>query len=337
MKLFKAIFGIVVATLIFNGFANMPISAESSIANAAQGLQVSPTLVELNAARGNTYNLTLKVTNITKSDLVYDSSVNDFAAANESGTPQVIIDSKLPTTSSIITWVAMIPRFELRAQRVQVITAQIIIPDDAEPGGHYGVLRFSGQSPEVEGNGVGLSASAGVLLLVRVDGVITEKASLASFYTATPSDKQSWFFENSPINFVTRIQNEGNIHLKPVGSIELIDMFGGVVSTIPVNNDKSNVLPNSIRRFDDKLDKEWMFGRYTANLTMGYGTTGQAITNTITFWVIPYRAILVGLLVLSTIIFILTRLIKVYNRHIIEKAKNENPNKNKKHSKKKSR
>lgn len=335
MRLYKAIFGIAATILAFSGFVNIPVSAESSGVNAAQGIEISPALVELNAARGSTYNITLKVTNVTSSDLVYDPSVNDFDAANESGTPQVILDSKLPATSSIITWVTMIPQFELQPRQVKVITAQIIIPADAEPGGHYGVLRFSGQNPEVEGNGVGLSASVGVLLLVRVDGVITEKASLVSFYSAQ-NDKQNWFFEDGPITFVTRIQNEGNIHLKPVGSIELIDMFGGVVSTISVNSDKSNVLPNSIRRFEGKLDKKWMIGRYTANLAVGYGTTGQAITSTISFWVIPYKLILTGLFVLSTIIFILSRLIKVYNRHIIAKSKNETKTKKQKHKKEKS-
>jgi hypothetical protein len=111
-------------------------------------------------------------------------------------------------------------------------------------------------------------------------------------------------------------------------------MFGGLVTTIAVNSDQSNVLPNSIRRFDSQFNKSWMIGRYTADLTLAYGTTGQAITNTISFWVIPYRLILVILLILVTVIYILRRMIKVYNKRIIEKAKNEN--KNNKHSKGKS-
>jgi uncharacterized membrane protein YqiK len=75
------------------------------------------------------------------------------------------------------------------------------------------------------------------------------------------------------------------------------------------------------------VNKDWMFGEYTANLTMGYGSNGQAITSTINFWVIPYKIILAILLIVVTVIFILRRLIKVYNKRIIEKAKNENKNK----------
>jgi hypothetical protein len=153
---------------------------------------------------------------------------------------------------------------------------------------------------------------------------------VASFYTAN-SDKQTSFFEKSPISFVTRIKNEGNIHVKPVGSIEIRDTFGNLVKTLPINDDKSNVLPNSIRRFDSNFDGGWMIGRYTANLTLGYGTTGQAITATTSFWVIPYKLVLIAILVIATFVFVLSKLIKSYNRRIIAKAKNENSAKNKKH------
>jgi len=335
MRLSKIILSLV-AVIILGGFVVSSVNAQTIDANAAQGMQISPTLVELNAAKGKTYNIKLTVTNVTASDLVYTTSVDDFNAADETGSPHIILDSTLPPAASIKTWVNTDSGFSLTAHKSRVVTAQIIIPNNAEPGGHYGVLRFSGTAPEIKSTGVGLSASAGVLLLVRVDGLINEKADLASFYTsATQSGKETSFFENGPVSFIVRIKNEGNIHVKPVGNIEVTDMFGGVVANLPINKDKSNVLPKSIRRFDEaKVNKDWMIGRYTANLTMGYGSNGQAITNTITFWVIPYKIILVALLVLVTVIYILRRIIKVYNKRIIEKAKNENKNSKKTKGKK---
>ncbi len=326
MKFAKNIFRFVATLLLVVSTMVAPVGAQSSNANAAQGMQISPTLVELNAARGKSYSVKINVLNPTASDLLYSSSVVDFGApADESGSPVPLPDSKLPETASVRTWVSVVPDFTLKSKQSTDIIANILIPNNAEPGGHYGVLRFSGTAPEVETTGVGLSASAGVLILIKVDGAITEKASLTSFYTSsTQKGKQSSFFENGPISFILRIRNEGNIHVKPVGNIEVRDMFGGLVTNVSVNKDKSNILPNSIRRFDEaKLNKGWMIGRYTVNLTMGYGTKGQAITNTITFWVIPYKTILAAILIIATIVFILRRLTKAYNRRIIEKAKNE--------------
>jgi len=311
---------LVLALLAVGLLQSTIVSGQASSASAAQGIQISPALVELNALPGKTYTVTLNITNVTGLDLVYSSSVDDFNAKDESGSPQILLDSTLPETASIKTWVSSIDQFGLTTRQSKVITAQVSVPVDAEPGGHYGVIRFSGRAPEVTDTGVGLAASAGVLMLIRVDGDITENAQVSSFFTARNGD-QSSFFETSPITFVTRIQNQGNIHVKPVGSIEIRDMFGGLVKTLPVNDEKSNVLPDSIRRFEAVYDSQWMIGRYTANLTLGYGTTGQALTSTINFWVIPYKIILIALLVLVTIIFILRAVLRSYKKRIIAESK----------------
>lgn len=311
------------------------VQAQSADLNAAQGAQISPALVELNAEKGKTYTLKIKVTNVTLTKLVYSTSVNDFEAKDETGSPSVLLDGNLPPSASVVDWVSTASEFTLDTREAREITVAVTVPDDAEPGGHYGVVRFSGRAPELESSGVGLAASTGMLLLIRVSGDIAESASLASFYTANGGN-QTFFFETPPIEFITRIKNDGNIHVKPTGNIEVRDAFGNSVASIPVNDTKSNVLPGSIRRFEGEYKSDWMFGMYAADLTLGYGTTGQAITNTITFWVIPYKLLLVCLLVLVTLLFIASRLIRVYNKHIIAKAKNENNSKNKNAHKKKS-
>jgi hypothetical protein len=326
--------GLVLVASIVGSMFDIPVHAQAADPSAAQGLQISPASVELNAEKGKSYTITLTVTNVTLTKLLYTTSVNDFKAKDETGTPEILLDSTLPSTASIVDWVSTDSQFTLDSHASKKVTAQISIPNNAEPGGHYGVLRFSGRAPSLDQTGVGLSASAGALILIRVAGDITESANLASFYTANGGSQTS-FFETPPIDFVTRIKNDGNIHVKPTGNIAITDMFGNAVTTIPVNDIKSNVLPDSIRRFDSEYKSSWMIGLYTANLTLSYGTHGQAITNTITFWVIPYKLLLVCLLALATLVFIASRLIKVYNRHIIAKAKNENTTKNKKTAKKK--
>lgn len=322
-------------TLLASFMLVAPTHAQDASTSASKGIQISPALVELNASPGKTYNIKLNITNVTSSDLIYDSSVDDFGADGETGSPKILADGNLPATSSVKTWVSMPASFKLAGKASREVTARVSIPVDAEPGGHYGVLRFSSNSPDLDGNGVGLLASAGALMLVRVDGDINEKAELASYFTASADGKQKSVFESSPINFVVRIKNSGNIHVKPVGNIEIRDLFGGLVATLPINEkDKSNVLPDSIRKFDSaKYDKPWMFGKYTANLTLGYGTTGQAIVSSIDFWVIPYKAIIGGLLVIIIIVYVSLRLIKRYNRYIITKSKNAQKSKNHKRSK----
>ncbi|MEP6710431.1 MAG: hypothetical protein ABJA64_01805 [Candidatus Saccharibacteria bacterium] len=321
-------------TFILSAFGSGHIvSAESLNTSAAEGLQISPALVELNAERGKTYTLKLNVLNPTNSDLSYGSTAHDFTAKDETGSPKVLLDDSLPNGASVKSWLSTLPQFTLHGHESRQLNVSVVVPASAEPGGHYGVMSFAGKDPQLADTGVGVTASTGLLILIRVDGAISEKLSLATF-TSEREGKQHSFFESSPINFVSRLKNEGNIHVKPVGKIEIRDMFGGTVASLPVNDKAANVLPGSIRRFDSLLNKSWMIGHYTAELTLGYGTTGQAITNQISFWVIPYKPLLAGLLLLVTLVYVLRRLIKVYNRRIINKAKQTNANKTKKRKKK---
>lgn len=320
------------AALFLVPLSAVPANAQASNANAANGLQISPALVEINGEKGQSYTVQLNVTNVTGSDLTFDSAVNDFAAKDETGTPSVSLETDKPSTASIREWVGVVKSFSLKARESKKITATVDIPTDAEPGGHYGVIRFSGRAPEVEGTGVGLNASAGTLVLVRVAGAVDEKLNLITFQTSQ-NNKASGAFEYGPITFDVRFENKGNVHVKPVGQIDVRDMFGNKVETLTVNSDKGNVLPLSIRKFQSTLNRTWMFGRYTADLSVAYGTEGQALVQSISFWFIPYKVIIGGLIALFTLIFIFRSLIKRYNSYIINRASTNHGNKTKKHKK----
>lgn len=296
-----------------------PTTVHAQSANAADGMQISPVIAELNVDPGKTYIIPITITNVTGSDLTFNVIVNDFASKDETGTPSIDLDSLMPSTASIQSWVTPISPLNILARQPQTIEAELVVPSNAEPGGHYGVIRFSGRPTGIDTTGVSLSASAGTLVLVRVSGDVQESLDLLEFYTSQ-DDTQSSLFARGPIKFVTRFQNEGNVHVKPVGQIEVRDMFNNTVDTLAINETKGNILPDSIRRFDTVLEKEWMFGRYTADIAVSYGTAGQAIVRTIAFWVIPWRLIIGIVIAIATIVFILITVMKRYNKYIVNKA-----------------
>ena len=81
--------------------------------------------------------------------------------------------------------------------------------------------------------------------------------------------------------------------------------------------------PDSIRRFDVKLDKVSSFGKFTLEGNFGYGSSGQLITSKATFYVVPVPMIigaLVALVVLFLLLKYVPKMIKAYNRRIIRKA-----------------
>jgi hypothetical protein len=91
-----------------------------------------------------------------------------------------------------------------------------------------------------------------------------------------------------------------------------------------------NVLPQSIRRFEQPLDKsvignKKLFGHYTAKLNLTYGNNKKALVASVSFWVIPFRLIFIIALLLVGGFFLLRYLLKVYNRRIIERSRNSRP------------
>jgi hypothetical protein len=100
---------------------------------------------------------------------------------------------------------------------------------------------------------------------------------------------------------------------------------GKVLAEYEINNvsPPGNVLPNSIRLFSEPLTKVGSFGEYKLEGNFGYGSNGQLLSASTTFYVIPAWLIIAFIalvLLLAFLIFGLPRLIKAYNRRVLRKA-----------------
>lgn len=302
----------------------LPTQSASAIA-AGQALEIAPPVVNLSANPGQTITTQVSLRDISSSKLVVSNEINDFVASGEDGTPKILLDETEPNPYSMKTWIAPLAQFTLAPKQIQKINVVINVPANASPGGYYSVIRFTGTPPELNGTGVSLSASLGSLILLRVNGDAKEQLGIQEF-SANNGGKSSTLFESTPLNFVERIKNSGNIHEQPAGQVVITDMFGKTVAAVNVNLPPRNILPNSIRKFEQPLDSsvlgnKQLFGKYTAKLNLSYGANKQTVTSEITFWVIPYKLIGGAILLLVIGFFGLRALIKRYNRHIISKAK----------------
>ncbi len=320
LKRFVAALGV----LLMVASVGTPVAAAQQAAQQTpgQGLEISPPLIDLKTDPGKTLTVKINLRNITKATLVATPQVNDFVAQGEEGQPKLLLDQNAKEQSpySIKGWIAELPTLTLAPQELKTETIPINVPQNASPGGHYGVIRFTAAPPGLEGTGVSLSASIGSLVLIRVSGNIVEKASFAEFYASQNGQKKT-LFEYGPVTFVERIKNEGNVHFKPSGTIRVTGTFGGQVAVLTVNEKGGNVLPASIRRFEQTLNKKHLFGRYKAEANVEYN--GKNISQTITFWVIPYKLIAIILGVLLILVAGIRSGLKKYVRRAVKKAQNK--------------
>lgn len=306
----------------------LPLLASTRVhAESGQALSISPPLIDTTGDPGKTVNVAIKITNISGGDLLIKNQINDFGAKNETGEPNIIFDDNQTTSYSLRNWVSAPDPFVLSPNQTKSVNFVINVPPGAEPGGHYAVFRFTGKAPELEDSGVALSASIGSLVLLKVSGDIHEQAKLLDFYSSTPTFVKSAFFETGPVGFVERIENTGNLHVQPTGSIEIFDMFGKKVQTLQVNGDRNDpknqprsILPSSTRKFEQVMGKKWLLGLYSAKLKLTYGQNKLPLESSASFWVIPYKLILIALLLVLVIFFGGRWLIRRYNAHILKQA-----------------
>ncbi|MBI5071520.1 hypothetical protein HZB93_01310 [Candidatus Falkowbacteria bacterium] len=309
-------FGVSLAALIF-GLAPMSVSA----------LTVSPPVIEFDVRPGDSIVDVIKLYNETEEEKTLTGTVQSFKALNETGAPSFL--SVLESTD-LATWLKLDETtITLAPDERKDVLFNINIPEDAEPGGHFaGILWSEGGTPETGGTGVGITVKTGTLILVRVAGEINETGRVASF----TADRQSYNY--LPVNFAVRFENFGNVHVKPTGVVEIKNLIGRKVVSLPVNGDLSNVLPDSIRKFDLVWQKtevpagasEWQkerenfaWGKYTATLILNYGVDGQTTTASLVFWVFPWRVTLFYLAIALLVILLVIFGIKGYNKWLIKK------------------
>ena len=297
--------------------------------SAGQGLEISPPVIELSADPGQTVIASIRLRNVTKGQLIAKGKADDFGAGDsEEGQPKLLLNETGETRYSLKYWVQSVPDLLLAPQELKTNVIKIVVPKNAEPGGHFGVIRFTAVPPELEGTGVALSASIGALILLKVSGAIKENVTLAEFSTVhatkvngkDPVYKKTNFFEYGPIDFIVRAHNEGSVHEKLKGTIEVKDWAGKKVASVIVNDKGGNVLPGSIRRFAETLNNKQLFGHYSASLALTY-SSDKKLNASIGFWVIPWKLILIVVLILIVLFFLLKYGLRRYNKHIIAQAR----------------
>jgi len=281
-----------------------------------EGILVSPVIIDEIVAPGKTINLQLKVTSGEDQDLF--AYVVDFAPdPRERGTPTFVAgEGEKDKKYSLSSWVRISSDpFTFEANEKMVIPFQVVVPQNAEPGSHFGALILSTVSETSQDSGVSVSGEVGTLVLLRVKGNTKENGKLESF-----SKDKSWY-QSPPINFNTRFFNSGNVHLRPVGNIEIFSIFGKKVSNISVNENLGSVLPESYRQFDNVWDPNHsrfipIMGKFKARLLLTYAP-GKTAVSYLFFWVIPYKWLLVVLaifVIIALAVFYVSKNFKLAKR-----------------------
>jgi len=281
----KKLFLVGVLVMIF--FGPTKIFARDEMA-----IKISPIIFRCTLEKGQKKTDSISVSNPNNFSIQVMSEVEDFIMENEEGVPKFLPRSA--STGGLSSWISVsLEEFALAANETKDVTFTISVPKTGEPGGHYAAIFFKTRPPQDRsGTSLGISSRVGSLILLSVPGEISSGGKIVEF--SGPK-----FVSRGPVNFLARFQNTGTVHYQLGGQISIYNWLGGEVGKIDLP--EHIVLPDSIRRFETKWEKKYLFGQYTAKLTMKDGE-GKTQTEELKFFAFPWQE---GLVVLGIIFLIL--------------------------------
>ncbi len=267
---------------------------------------LGPGKIELWMNPGEKLTKELLITSRIDKTTKFKIELEDFEGSKDPERAVVLLGEKRGSYSLKDYLYPEVTEFILEYGEKMTLPIEISIPQNAKPGGLYGVVLVAiepistvGQEEGARATGeVKIISRLGTLFFVRIKGETGETIE-SGFLKDFKIEKN--FYEKGPISFELLFENNGNVYLVPYGIIEIKNFLRTKVSEIELN--PWFVMPSSLRLRDIQW-KKLMFGRYTANIKVNRGYQDIIDEKSIVFWVIPWKIILVVLVILAVIIYI---------------------------------
>jgi hypothetical protein len=283
------------------------------VPQGVSAFSVAPSLVDLRADLGGTTSGEFMVQNTSEMKKTIYLDTNVFSDANEKGAPKF---EKAEHSSEFASWISFEKSIYTIAANSQVnVPFTVNVPTTAPAGGYYAAITVSEAPSEiVSTNGAVIQAVVAILCFLTVEGDSIESLDIVS----VESDI-SGFVSQLAGSTKVRMQNQGTIHLAPIGSVIVKDLFGREVQHIQLNSKEGRILPSSIREYE-VLHGEIQNGYWrevklqASNLAIGpmslvvsteYGSQAASDVEVISLFYLPWQ-------LLSFVFFLVAILLALY-------------------------
>ncbi|MFZ2555692.1 MAG: DUF916 domain-containing protein [Minisyncoccia bacterium] len=295
-------------TLVLGLFIVTPVLGLGTASAQTEGIQIRPAIIEDKVDPGQIYRFTIKVTNIADNERTFNLLARDITGLDDRGVP-IFSEEGVATTYELSSWVKL-PQDSilLKAGQSADIPFSILVPTDATPGAHFGGVFFEVRPDQLQTTGAAVGSRVGTIINLRIAGDVTEEMRLREFST------EEFIYDAPPVTFSARVDNLGNVLLRPHGLVEITDMFGKKVGNIEVNKSAAAVFPGGDREYKVVWEQDGLvFGRYQALLSFVYGEDGRkTIVRATSFWVLPLKPTLITLGLIFGLILALYLTVKLY-------------------------
>ncbi len=299
----------------------------SIVPNNGLNLTLSPTYITLVTDPGRDVSSQFKVTNNNSSTEYLQVTVAKLQVGAD-GRP-VLAD--MTSSDTYAKWLKLEEgQFQIGPNQSKTVRFSIQPTEDAALGYYYTLLVSRVKTgSEAQGPQAVIAGAAGITVLLEVRSPNAKRELQIQHFS---TDKM--FYEYLPTTFNVDVKNTGNVHVIPFGDIFVDSMLHKEIAVIHANAGRGNVLPQSTRTFSSVWDdafavnkakiqngvaikdakgkdivetgydfskaNKFRIGKYTAHLLMVYdnGERDIPVESTVTFWVIPWKILGGGFIVL---------------------------------------
>lgn len=299
-----------VACLTFVLFA-----PHKTFAQTSAGIGLKPATFEETLDPGTVKTYDLRVSNLKSQEQLFYIYKRNIRGVRTGGVPIFADDDLEETGYELIDWVSFDEEeLVLQPNEERTIKFTLTVPEDAAPGSHFGGVFVSADPPRMRTSGAGIGYEVASILSIRVSGEAVEKAMLRSFKT------DNYIYSTPNVSFTANIRNDGNVLVRPVGPLEVFNMFGKRVAILTFNESEAGVFPGTDREFEIIWDDDGTgFGRYEAIVSPVFGDSGakQTISATVSFWILPMNIIAPAAGILAVLLLVTYFGVKLYVRRTV--------------------
>ncbi|HEX7259333.1 MAG TPA: hypothetical protein VF272_00170 [Candidatus Saccharimonadia bacterium] len=321
----------------------VPFGAQAGTESTQPGdlhLITSPLPILLTVKPGTTTTTDLRIKNAGSTTERLRVDMLKFGASGEEGQPAL----KDPEPGDEqFKWASFSQTiFNAEPNEWKTVKMTIKVPTTAAYGYYYAITfsRANKEAKTTDQRAVLRGATAVLVLLEATSPNTKRKVQMVDFVS------NKGLYEYLPASFKVRLHNIGNIHTAPVGSV-FITKGSKPIGSMSINKEHGSILPNSYRIYQTEwkdgfphyaeavennqtaINKKgqqekrlvWnlgdigkiRFGKYTASVVMVYddGKRDIPVEAAVSFWVIPWRFLLIVGLVVTLMLAGLWAMVRV--------------------------
>lgn len=266
-----------------------------------RAFSVAPGMVDLRIDPGSTGKASIFAINSdAEADTYYVRAV-PFGAREDQTGPLFDVED----TAGVVSWVQIPSTVDVPARGRTEIPVAVRVPAGTKPGGYYvAVLVSTTPAQVVASAGMSpLQANIAALLFVSVGGTGLEKMALLDLVSEGASLRDGLWG-----TFTYRLQNQGDVHIVPMGTVRVRDFFGRVIAEGITNEGQLRLMPQNTRVFVGTLPgartegfieavrmqlKQFALGPVTVELSLTPGLTPETpLGASFQLWILPWQLLI---------------------------------------------